>query len=159
MTVGSSWCSACAASVAPVLLTSWSVYVRPKAAQSLGLTGIRVAVSATHPAGGTLAAARGFADPEVEGEVAQAATQSVKQAAIRIFFNIKNMVDRALSQRKAYGGTPPLSAGYTPRLRVAAGRLASTRCYDHALNRVPGKPAAPPSTQGQRTAILIGHEA
>jgi len=62
--------------------------------QSLGLTGMRVAVSATHPTGGAFAVARGLAVPE--GGVAQAATQSVKQALIRILLNIGAMLDRAL---------------------------------------------------------------
>ena len=57
-------------------------------------------VSATHPTGGVFAAARGFAVPEVAGAVAQAATHSVKQALIRILFNISAMLVRVLSPCK-----------------------------------------------------------
>ena len=61
-----------------------------------------VAVPATHPAGGTLAAAWRLAVPEVAGVVAQAATQSVKQAAIRILLNMSAIVDRDLSPCKEH---------------------------------------------------------
>jgi hypothetical protein len=75
-----------------------------------------VAVSATHPVGGACAAARGFAVPEVAGGVVQAATQSVKQAPIRILFNMSAMLDRALSPCKEPWSSPP-----TPRSPIWPG--------------------------------------
>jgi hypothetical protein len=60
---GSSKRSACAASVAPVDLMSWSVHARPKAAHSAELTGTRVAVFDTHPTGAPRFVARDAAHP------------------------------------------------------------------------------------------------
>jgi hypothetical protein len=51
---------------------------------------MRVPVSVTHPAGGAVAAAAGWPVPEVDGDVAQAATHSAKQVPITIFFDIGN---------------------------------------------------------------------
>jgi hypothetical protein len=47
-----------------------------------------VAVSGTHPTGGDSAPAAAFAALGADGELAQPATQRVKQAPIRSFFHM-----------------------------------------------------------------------
>src|SRR5262249_54366164 len=79
--VGSSRYRACPGSVAPVLLTVSPLQVCPRAAHSFGLRGIRVAICATHPAGGRCAAA--VAATGVEGALAHATTHRLKPAPIR----------------------------------------------------------------------------
>ena len=70
---------------------SFRVYVLPKPAHVPGLTGMRVAVLATHPAGGFDALAAMGAD----GVVAQAARDSARQAPGSSLFSIAITSGRA----------------------------------------------------------------